>query len=464
MELRDYLRIMRRRWVLILGSVVVAVAVAAAVTFTMTPQYASTTGLFVSTTPESSTEAYQGGLFSAQRITSYADLATGQELSRRVIDDLGLSMEPEDLAEKIEATVVPETVNLDLTVTDPSPQRAQQLSQTVAQELTAFVDQLETPPGKANAPIKLSIVDSAPLPETPVSPQPLRNLGLAAVLGLLLGLGLAVLRELLDTTVKSNEDVESVTEAPLMADIAFDPQAVKEPLVTSLDSHAPRVEAFRVLRTNMQFVDVDKDSKVFVVSSSVPGEGKTTTATNLAITLAQAGEQVLMIDGDLRRPQVADLLRLEPTVGLTSVLIGSIDFEDALQDPPVENLTVLTSGAVPPNPSELLQSHAMTDVVELARKRFDVIIIDAPPLLPVTDAALLAAQADGALVVVRHSRTTRDQLTHSMERLAGVDAKALGVVFNMVPVRRGGTKQAYGYGYGYGYGYAPEPGRKRALS
>lgn len=463
MELRDYLRIMRRRWLLIVSSMIVAIGVAAAVTFNMTPQYASTAGLFVSTTPSDSNEAYQGSLFSAQRITSYADLATGQELSRRVIERLDLDLEPADLSRQIEATVVPETVNLDITVTDPDPRRAQLVAQTYAEELTGFVDQLETPPGRANAPIKLSVVDAAALPETPVSPNPVRNLGLAAVLGLLLGLGLAVLRELLDTSLKGKEDLETITTAPLMADIAFDPKATKRPLITSLDSHAPRVEAFRVLRTNMQFVDVDNQSKVFVVSSSVPGEGKTTTASNLSITLAQAGERVLMIDGDLRRPQVAGMFGLEPVVGLTTVLIGSIDIEDALQETKIENLTVLTSGAIPPNPSELLQSRAMTDVVERARKEYDVIVIDAPPLLPVTDAALLASQADGALVVVRHGKTTRDQLTHSMERLAGVDAKALGIVFNMVPARRRGSGGDYGYGYGYGYGYAPVPGRKRKL-
>lgn len=461
MELRDYLRIMRRRWLLIVSSVIVAVGVAAVVTFNMTPQYASTAGLFVSTTPSDSNEAYQGSLFSQQRITSYADLATGQELSRRVIDELGLDTTPALLAEQVDTTVVPETVNLDLTVTDPDPAAAQLLAQTFAQQLTGFVNELETPPGRANAPIKLSIVDAAPLPESPVSPQPLRNLALAAVLGLLLGLGLAVLRELLDTSMKTQHDVEEVTDAPVMADIAFDQKATKRPLITSLEPHAPRVEAFRVLRTNMQFVDVDNQSKVFVVSSSLPGEGKTTTACNLAITLAQAGERVLMIDGDLRRPQVAGMFSVEPAVGLTTVLIGSIELEDALQESTIDNLTVLTSGAIPPNPSELLQSRAMTDVVERARKEYDVIVIDAPPLLPVTDAALLSAQADGALVVVRHSKTTREQLRHSLERLAAVDAKALGLVFNMVPVR--GRRGQAGYGYGYGYGYAPEPGRKRKV-
>lgn len=458
MELRDYLRIMRRRWKLIVSCVVVAVGVAAAVTFNMTPQYAATASLFVSTTPTSSTEAYQGSLFSAQRITSYADLANGQELSRRVIERLDLDMAPATLAEKIEATVVPETVNMDVTVTDPSPRTARVLAQTVATELTAFVDDLETPPGRANAPIKLSIVDAASRPTSPVSPQPMRNLALAAVLGLLLGLGLAVLREMLDTSIKSADDIESATDAPLMAGFNYDAVAVSRPLITGLDSHAPRLEAFRVLRTNMQFVDVDKDSKVFAVSSSVPGEGKTTTATNLAITLAQAGQRVLMVDGDMRRPQVARTFGLESIVGLTTVLIGSIDLEDAIQDGPVDTLSVLTSGAIPPNPSELLQSQSMRDLLERAKKEYDVIVIDTPPLLPVTDAALIAAQADGALVVVRHGSTTRDQLRHSIERLEAVDARALGVVLNMMPSRRGGRDT---YGYGYGYGYAPESGRKR---
>ena len=456
MELRDYLRIMRRRWTLIVSCVVVAVAVAAGVTFNMTPQYASTTGLFVSTTPSSSSEAYQGSLFSAQRITSYADLATGQELSRRVIAELDLDLTPAELSEKIEASVVPETVNMDVTVTDSDPATAQELSQTVAEQLLVFVDELETPPGRANAPIKLSVVDAAPLPISPVSPQPLRNLGLAAVLGLLLGLGLAVLRELLDTSVKSGDDVEAVTPAPLMAGFDYDPDAPATPLITGLDSHAPRLEAFRVLRTNLQFVDVDNASKVFAVSSSVPGEGKTTTATNLALTLAQAGERVLMLDGDLRRPQVASTFELESVVGLTTVLIGSIGLDDAIQEGPLKNLWVLTSGAIPPNPSELLQSQAMHDLLQRAKKEFDVIVIDTPPLLPVTDAALLAAQADGALVVIRHGKTTRDQLQHSMERLESVGAKPLGIVLNMIPQSRGRNG-----GYGYGYGYPPEPGRKR---
>ena len=457
-ELRDYLRITRRRWKLITGCLLAAIAIAATITFQTTPQYASSARLFVSTAPSDSGDAYQGSLFSAQRVTSYADLASGRELSTRVIERLGLETEPQKLADNITATVVPETVILELTVVDPSRVQAQRLAQAVAEELTAFVDELETPPGRNSAPIKASIVDAAGLPSAPVSPQPIRNVGLAAILGLLLGLGAAVLRELLDTSVKSNDDVAQAAGAPVMGSIAYDSSAPKKPLVTSLDSHAPRIEAFRVLRTNMQFVDVDNDSKVFVVTSSLPGEGKTTTSENLAITLAQAGQRVCLVDGDLRRPKIADNLRLESTVGLTTALVGNIDMADAIQQSPVSGLSVLTSGATPPNPSELLQSHAMADALAQLRKTFDVIVIDAPPLLPVTDAALLTSQADGALLVVRHGKTTKDQVRHAVERIEAVGGRTLGAVLNMVPTR--GSSDGYGYGYGYGYG--PEAGRRKA--
>jgi receptor protein-tyrosine kinase len=283
-DLQGYLRLARRRWVLILGCVIAAVAIAALVTFQATPRYLSTAGLFVSTSQRDSADAYQGSLFSQERVASYADLTNRQELARRVIQTLDLDLQPSALAEQIEADPVPNTVILEVSVTDADPERAQLLTQAVAQELIRFVSELETPQGRTSAPIKTTIIDPASLPEDPVSPQPARNLALAAVLGLVLGLSAATLRELLDSSVKSQEEAADITGAPVMATIAFDPAAVKKPLVTDLATHAGRVEAFRVLRTNLQFVDVDRESKVFVITSSVPEEGKTTTAINLAIT------------------------------------------------------------------------------------------------------------------------------------------------------------------------------------
>jgi len=458
MELRDYLRILRRRWLLILACLTIVIGIAAGLTARATPQYKSTAQLFISTSTSTNTnDVYTGSLASTQRVASYADLADGRALAERVIDRTGISLTVDQLAAKVEAQAVPETVLLNISVTDPSPRTAKALTDVYSEELSELVAELETPPGSSVPLLKATVLYGANLPTVPASPQPVRNIGLAVVLGLLLGLGLAVLREVLDTTVKTASDVSDAAGTSVMAAIAYDPDTRVHPLVSDLGSHSPRVEAFRVLRTNLQYVDIDSSSKAFVVTSSVPGEGKSTTAVNTAITMAQTGQNVLLIDGDLRRPQVASMLGLESQVGVTTVLLGKVDAADAIQVH-ASGLHVLTSGTIPPNPSELLQSHAMRELLAQLRGKYDNIVFDAPPLLPVTDAALLASQTDGALLVVRHSKTTRDQLHGAHERLEGVGAHPLGVVFNMVPKRRGG---AYGYGYGYGYGYAPETTKRK---
>jgi receptor protein-tyrosine kinase len=452
-ELSDYLRILRRRWRLVVTTLLVVLVGAALLTWRTTPQYQSTTQLFISTSASSSAEAYQGNLFSSQRLSSYADLATGTELATRVASRLDSPLTPAELAAKVTAQASPETVLLNISVTDPEPEVAQQLTQAYGEELMALVAELETPPGRSKPVLKATITDAANLPGSAISPNPLRNMALAFVLGLLLGVGLAVVRELLDTSTKSADDVTTALQAPILGTFAFDSEVGKRPLLTEMSSHEPRAEAFRVMRTNLSFVDVDAESKAIVITSSLPGEGKTTTAVNTTLALQQAGERTLLIDGDLRRPQAAAMLGLDPTIGLTTALVGKVTASDVILTH-ASGLHVLASGAVPPNPSELLQSQAMAGVLRELRAAFDVIIIDAPPLLPVTDAALIASQVDGAVVVVRHGRTTREQLGAARERLEAVGAIVMGSVFNMVP-RKGRGNYGSGYGYGYGYGYAP---------
>lgn len=453
MDLRDYLSVARSRWPLILACGLIAVAIAALLTWRSTPQYASTARLFVSTqgSTDDVGQANQGGQFSVQRVKSYADLLTGQEIARRVVDELKLDENPKALASQISASSKLETVILSVTVTDPDPNRARVLADAVAKAFIAYVAELETPPGKDEATIKATVVDPASVAGAPISPQPVRTLGLGLVFGLLVGAGIAVLRETLDTTIKSTRQLEALVPAPILGAISYDVEAVDTPLITSLDTYAPRAEAFRVLRTNLQYIDPDIDRKVFVVTSSLPGEGKTTTAVNLALALAEGGESVVLVEGDLRRPKISEYLRLESAVGLTTVLIGKLPLEDAVQTTASEGLAVVTSGSTPPNPAELLKSSAMTTLITSLREQYDIVLIDAPPLLPVTDGALLAAQADGALLVVRHGKTTTDQVKLAVERLEAVGATPVGVIFNMTPAKGGD-----GYGYGYGYGYAPE--------
>lgn len=452
MDLRDYLTLVRVRWVVITMCTLAMIALAALLTWSATPQYASSSRLFVSTSGASDdAQANQGSQFSLQRVKSYADLLTGQQIARRVVDDLKLDESPKDLAEQISATSKLDTVILTVTVTDPSPERAKMLVDAVSDQFVSYVAELETPPGKDEATIKATVVDPGTEPTSPVSPRPQRNLALGLILGLLIGVGLALLRETLDTSVKTIQQLEDLTGAPVLGSITYDRDAERNPLIDGLGNYAPRVEGFRVLRTNLQFIDPDQQRKVFVITSSLPEEGKTTTATNLAMTLADGGERVALIEADLRRPKISHYLHLEGSVGLTTVLVGRVSLDEAMQNIGQHaGLDVLSGGRTPPNPAELLKSHAMSTVIKQLRDDYDIVLIDAPPLLPVTDAALLASQADGAILVVRHGKTTTDHVRAATERLTSVGSAPAGVIFNMTPARGAGSR-----GYGYGYGYEP---------
>lgn len=458
MDLRHqmgYLGILRRQWVLITSCLLLGVAAAALVTVRTTPVYSSTARLFVSTptTADANSAAYQGALFSQQRVASYADLVRGTTVAQKVIDKLHLDETATQLSAHISAQAVTNTVILEVTANDPSAERAHLLAQTLAEVFSAYVPQLESATDLSTAPIKAVISDAAVMPTSPVSPRPLVNLGLGVVLGLLVGLGLATLREKLDTTIKTTDALHEITGAASLGIVHYAADAAKRPLVTDLESHSARLESFRVLRTSLQYLDVDAQSKVFTITSPLPGDGKSTTAVNLAITLAQAGQRTLLLEADLRRPRIADYLHLEPTVGLTTLLIGRASLDDVVQ--PFENapgLDVITSGALPPNPAELLQSQTMNALLAQLRTRYDIIIVDAPPILPVTDASLLAAATDGAILITHHGKTTKDQMVQSRQRLESVEARLLGTVLNFVPF-----KGPAGYGYGYGYSYQAGP-------
>jgi capsular exopolysaccharide synthesis family protein len=447
-DLRDYLQVIRRRWLIIAVCVLVGTAGAALMILRATPQYSSTVRLFVSTpSTDANAQAYQGGLFSQQRVTAYADLIKGSTIAERVIERLDIDQSPLSLVNQISASAAPQSVILEITVTDPSPERAQELAQTTAEVFTGYVSELEGAASPDQSPIKANIVDAASFPTSPVSPRPLQTIGLGAILGLLLGLALAWLRETLDQTVKTPATLEDATGAASLGSIFFDPAAAKSPLITTLDPYAPRVESFRVLRTNLQFLDADKKSRIFTITSPLPNEGKSTTAINIALALSQAGQRTLLLEADLRRPRISEYLDLEPMVGLTTLLIGRADIDEVIQAWGDSGLHVITGGSIPPNPAELLQSRAMHDLLAQLRERYDVVIIDAPPTLPVTDAALLGALADGVILVARHAKTTRDQAAQSAARLESAGARLLATVLNFVPDR---GAQSYGYGYGYG--------------
>jgi len=216
-------------------------------------------------------------------------------------------------------------------------------------------------------------------------------------------------------------------------------------VVTHSDPSSTASEAFRVLRTNLQFMSIDEPLKAIVLTSASPGEGKTTMAANLAVAFAQTGASVCLVDADLRRPMVAKTFGVNNWIGLTTALIGQGDLESALQQTDIPGLTLLTSGPTPPNPAEMLGSLRMTNLIAILKERFDMVIIDTPPILAVTDAAVLAPKADGVVLVVRSAKVPRDQVIRAKVALEAVKAKLLGVVLDALQPEHEADYYYYNY-------------------
>lgn len=448
MEISDYVRILRARWIVIVLTTVIAAAASLVFSLVSTPVYEACTRLYVSTGSSSSsvTEVYQGNLASQQRVASYTQLLGGESVAQRTIDSLGLSMSPSTLASKVRTTSSPDTVLIDTCVSDANPTTARDLANGIGATFVGFVDDLETPPGGGAALAKVSVVEPAQVPAGPVSPKTTRNLALGVAVGLLLGIALAVIRDRLDNTIKDRTALADLSGVPVVGVVPFDKTIKEEAALSFAESSSGTAEAFRELRTNLQFLEVDSPPRVIVVTSAVPAEGKTTTAVNLALVLAEAGHHVALIEGDLRRPRVSKYLGLVGSVGFSTVLSGQADVEEVLQPTKFHGVDVLASGPLPPNPSELLGSEAARTVMDTLRASFDYVVVDAPPLLPVTDASVITAHADGAIVVARHGHTKRDELTRALGNLTQVGAPILGVILTMAPSR---GKRDYDYRHYY---------------
>ncbi|MFD6700640.1 MULTISPECIES: polysaccharide biosynthesis tyrosine autokinase [unclassified Microbacterium] len=486
MNIEDYWRVVRRHWVAILLSTALGVAIAFGVSLLVPKVYtADASGFVVSQSSGSTGIASLADTYAKSRAKSYIEIAKNRSVAQAVIDQLGLTTSAQALVNRISASVPLDTVTLRITAQAPTPQQAQDLANAWIRALAVEVQRLESGQVLAQAGaaatgdsgsgtsgvgdgstgnaavVALVPGDTAVLPGSPSSPNTRLNLLLGALIGLALGIAWALVRNTADKRIRSASAVESTFGVSVIGTLPADPKLTgsEQRLIATSSAradneHLPLAEALRELRTNIQFLHVDNPPKVIVLTSPVPGDGKSTVVANLALAIAESGKHVVLVDGDLRRPTVAGTFGLPGAAGLTDVLVGNAAIGDVLQRSALHrNLFLLAAGRVPPNPSELVGTNVMHDLLRTLSEHA-IVLVDAPPLLPVTDGAILATQGDGAIVVVRAGTTHIDQLGKALSNLDKAGATRLGVVINQIPLR--GMDRA-GYGY-YGGGYVGRTG------
>lgn len=502
-ELRDYLRVIRRRkGAIILAALLVEVAALTA-SYLKTPIYQGTAELLLQ--PRNSETIFNNNVSLGdpeRALQTEIRVLESQPVRAAVREQLGV-------APKISASPVEDTDVIRVRARSPNAQQAadianayanayidfrrqqavdsllaaaDQISRRVAdldrqiesspsgpqrdalvQSKTAFQERLEQL--RVESELKTGgaqLVTAATPGASPVEPRPIRSAVLGGFVGLLLGIGLAFLIEYLDDSVKNKEDLERVVggNVPVIGLIPSVPswRAKDEAMVISLsDPRSPAAEAYRTLRTSIQFLALDQPVRTLQVTSANAREGKTTTLVNLGVALARAGQRVAIVCCDLRRPRVHEFFGLDNDTGLTSVLLGKVPLTGALQEVRDQNrLLVLASGPLPPNPSELLSSKRTVEVLTSLQTEADIVLLDSPPVLPVTDALVLSGRVDATLLVAVAGSTTLKEAARAAELLRQVDAPLVGCVLNGVD-----EDGAYGYGSQY-YRYDKTPGREAA--
>ena len=526
MELRKQIAVLRAWWWLLVASVLLAGGAAFIVSGVLPRVYEGQTTLVVGQGLSAVSPDYNQLLASQQISQTYAQVATTRPLLEKVIAQLNLQETPEELLKHVQASATPNNTLITITAQDGNPTRAAAIAndladaliaaspalqgrqasvlQSVDADLQATQQQIDQAQGEVqrlsalpsrtvdqetqlqslqnqltalrqtyasllafssnNSPNLLSVVEPAVAPPQPSSPRPLLNTLLAALVGLMLAVGVAFVIEYLDDSLKTADEVEETVELPTLGAIMrMKGDAGRSEiyrLATLLQPRSPAAEAYRTLRTNIEFAAVDEPVRTLLVTSSIPSEGKTTTAANLAVAFAQAGRQVLLMDADLRKPGVHRILDLPNAHGLTTLLRSDDVGVDALTHASEqEHLRVLTTGSLPPNPAELLGSQRFRSVLARLVESADLVILDSPPLQAVTDAAILSALADGTLLVVDAGRTRRGAVRQGREALAKAGARVLGVALNRLSERVYSDYYQY---YGDYYGKATEQATERA--
>lgn len=444
MDIMEILNIVRKRLNLILTITILSALISAVVSyFVIKPVYQAQVSIIVGLTDTSKIDPSQTNLYQ-NILNTYVKIAKSKVVAKNAEGLLNDGTTAGQLMASTQVTQDSGTQLLIMTSTSLKPAQAYKNLQAMSE---AFI----TESARLFTSGKTQIMDKAEVPGSPIKPDKKKNIALAALVGLMVSVGIAFLMEYLDRTIKTEKDIENYINIPLIGVI---PKYVMEGLtITMSKPKAPASEAYKTLRTNIQYSSLDNDINILAVTSAGPGEGKTVTSCNIAVVLAQFGHKVLLVDADMRRPSVHKVFNISNKIGLSNLLIEDLRIEDTGINV-MPNLDILTSGTIPPNPSEVLASHKMTVFLSAMEKKYDSIIIDTPPVIMVTDAQVLATKAEGVMLVVCQGEATIDAVKKAKELLTSVNANVLGAVLNKV------EHNGKGYGY-YNYYYYGHDEKKK---
>lgn len=445
-----------RRWLVVVIVAVLGAAAAFAISSQATPIYQSSSSLyFALRTGTSGSDINQGSTYTQNQMLSFAQLAGSSLVLEKVIDDLELEASEMQLRRMLTITIPQNTVVLDVGVGSSDKLLAAQIANSVAESLIAVVSEISPADTEGAPTVIVKIIEPAIPAVFQSSPDKKKDTVLGGILGALLAaLGVTGVT-LLDNRVRSESAVANVTERPFLGAISSLPRSADSRPIMIRSPNGAEAEQYRKVRSSLRFASASHAITSLAVTSSIPGEGKSTIATNLALAIAETGAHVLLIDADLRRPRVAEYLQVENAVGLTSVLVDGVHLADAVHSLGTSRLDVLAAGEIPPNPAELLASVRMQELLTAASQYYDFIVIDTAPILSVADAAVLAQRVDSTLMVVDAKSVTRKQLAQSLDTLESAGTHIAGIVLN-----RGRTSK---YVDPYFYGTAKHDPKKNVF-
>ena len=425
----------RAYWLFALGFGLVGIALAVAASIAATPLYEAHAKLYVSTTGGApiSNASYQETSASQQIALSLSKLISSEVITERVVRTMQLDMSPSELSSKVSATVEPETVLIDLNVTDASPTAAREIANSTAFEFSDFVDELVLRTSPSTPRPTVTLIQPAATPNVPVSPNTNRNLGIGLMAGLAAGLVLANLRERADRTVRDVRTLEHIVGQPTLGSIAMSRSRDPKP-ATLATSDEWVAEGFKEVRTNLHYLLGEGPSRIVSVTSAGLQEGKTTTVIGIAIALSDAGYRVVIVDADLRQADLSRQLGLADSNGLTEFLNEEMAFDDVIHESVFPRVAAISSGHTSRQPSELLTSEKAAMLFRLLGEQYDYVLLDTPAVLAFTDAAAAAGHTDGVVVTARYAGVVSSDLESAVASLQGVGARILGSVFTFAPV------------------------------